>query len=123
MVDMSKKRTLDEYRQVKTYGYETVQQPMIRSKYIQDEPDLIQDLISKGKTTAVLSIDLKGVSKIADHYIYEVHLIDNSIEKTIPIFAIDVTQALAKLEPFLNIGIPTATLKWMLGNERNVNQQ
>ena len=123
MVDMSKKRTLDEYRQVKTYGYETVQQPMVRSKYIQDEPDLIQDLISKGKTTAVLSIDLKGVSKIADHYIYEVHLIDNSIEKTIPIFAIDVTQALAKLEPYLNIGIPTTTLKWMLGNERNVNQQ
>ena len=120
---MSKKRTLDEYRQVKTYGYETVPKPMVRSKYIQDEPDLIQDLIQKGKTTAVLSINLKGVSKIVDHYIYEVHLIDNSVEKTIPIFAIDVTQALAKLEPYLNIGIPTVTLKWMLGNERNVNQQ
>ena len=34
----------------------------------------------------------------------------------------DVTQALAKLEPHLNIGIPTATLKWMLGTERNAEE-
>tara|TARA_B100001059_G_scaffold51215_1_gene44675 strand:+ start:4350 stop:4652 length:303 start_codon:yes stop_codon:yes gene_type:complete len=93
---------------------------MLRRKYQQEKPDLIQDVVSKGKLTAILSIKLQGVSKIADHYIYEVRFLDNGIEKNIPIIAFDVTQALAKLEPHLNIGIPSATLKWMLGNERNV---
>ena len=93
---------------------------MLRKKYQQEEPDLIEELLNKGRTTAVLSINLKGVSKITDHYIYEVHLLDNGTEKTIPVIAIDVTQALAKLEPHLNIGIPSTTLKWMLGTERNV---
>ena len=41
-------------------------------------------------------------------------------EKTIPIIAIDVTQALAKLEPYVNSGVPEPTLRWMLGSERNV---
>ena len=53
-----------------------------------------------------------------DHMIYEVTFIDNCVPKTIPIVAIDVTQALGKLEPHLNIGIPEPTLKWMLGSER-----
>lgn len=95
---------------------------MLREKYRQDKPDLIQDVISKGRTTGIISIKLKGVSKIADNYIYEVHFLDNSSQKTIPIIAMDVTQALAKLEPHLNIGIPTATLKWMLGTERNAEE-
>jgi len=50
---------------------------MLRKKYQQEEPDLIEELLNKGRTTAVLSINLKGVSKITDHYIYEVHLLDN----------------------------------------------
>ena len=74
---------------------------MLRKKYQQEEPDLIEELLNKGRTT-------------------EVHLLDNGTEKTIPVIAIDVTQALAKLEPHLDIGIPSTTLKWMLGTERNV---
>lgn len=93
---------------------------MLRRKYQQEKTDLIQDVVSKGRLTAILSIKLQGVSKIADHYIYEVRFLDNGTEKNIPIIAFDVTQALAKLEPHLNIGIPSATLKWMIGNERNV---
>ncbi len=93
---------------------------MLRRKYRQEEPDLIEDLVSKGKMTVVLSINLKSVSKITDHYIYEVRFLDNGTEKTIPIIAIDVSQALAKLEPHINLGIPSHTMKWMLGNERNV---
>ena len=93
---------------------------MLRIKYQQEEPDLIDELLNKGRVTAILSITLEGVSKITDHYIYKVHLLDNGTEKTIPVIAIDVTQALAKLEPHLDIGIPTTTLKWMLGTDRNV---
>ena len=37
---------------------------------------------------------------------------------TISIIAHDVTQALAKLEPFTNSGIPEPVLRYMLGSER-----
>ena len=93
---------------------------MLRNKYKKEKDALVHDLVNKGRKTAILSIKLKGISKIADHMIYEVTLIDNCVPKTIPIVAIDVTQALGKLEPHLNIGIPSATLEWMLGTERNV---
>ena len=72
---------------------------MLRRKYQQEKPDLIQDIIHKGRLTAILSIKLQGISKIADHYIYEVRFLDNGTEKTVPIIAFDVTQALGKLEP------------------------
>jgi len=94
---------------------------MLRKKYKKENKDLIKDLVSKGRMTAILSINLKGISKITNHYIYEVRFLDNGIEKTIPIIAIDVSQALAKLEPHVNVGIPSQTMKWMLGSERNIN--
>jgi len=94
---------------------------MLRNKYKKEKDALTHDLVNKGKSTIILSINLKGVSKITDHYIYEVRFLDKCIEKTIPIIAIDVTQALAKLEPYVNSGVPEPTLRWMLGSERNVN--
>ena len=91
---------------------------MLRKKYKKEKDALIHDLVNKGRKTSILSIELKGSSKLEDHMIYEVNFIDNCVPKTIPIVAIDVTQALGKLEPHLNIGIPEPTLKWMLGSER-----
>jgi polyribonucleotide nucleotidyltransferase len=91
---------------------------MLRKKYKKEKDALIHDLVNKGRKTAILSIELKGSSKVENHMIYEVTFIDNCVPKTIPIVAIDVTQALGKLEPHLNIGIPEPTLKWMLGSER-----
>tara|TARA_R110002049_G_scaffold157785_1_gene322759 strand:- start:299 stop:580 length:282 start_codon:yes stop_codon:yes gene_type:complete len=92
---------------------------MLRKKYKKEKDALVHDLVNKGRKTAILSIKLKGSSKLEDHMIYEVNFIDNCVPKTIPIVAIDITQALGKLEPHLNIGIPEPTLKWMLGNERH----
>jgi len=48
-------------------------------------------------------------------------VLDSGKEKTVPVIAIDVTQALAKLETYIDSGIPEATMRWMLGNERNIN--
>jgi len=90
----------------------------IRKKYRKEYEELVNDMIKSGKTTAVLSIDIIGLSKLKDHFIYECVLLDNGTVKNIPIFAIDITQAIAKLEPYVNLGIPETTLKYMLGGER-----
>ena len=90
----------------------------IRKKYKKDWEDVVKDLILKGITTCVLQITIAGMSKVKDHKIYRCVILDNSEVKEIPIVAIDVTQALAKLEPYINLGIPEAALKYMLGNER-----
>jgi len=96
---------------------------ILRKKYRQLRKDLIKDLVSKDNPTAILAIELKGVSKIQGHYIYEVNFLDNGVEKTIPVIAIDISQVLAKLEPHVNLGIPATTMKWMLGSERNINNE
>lgn len=92
----------------------------IRKKYKKEWKEMIDDLLLKGINTCVLSIDVVGVSKIKGHLLYKCVLLDNSVVKEVPIIAIDVTQALAKLEPYVNIGIPEETLKYMLGNERRI---
>lgn len=93
---------------------------MLRKKYQQDHSHLIDELIRHNKPTAILSIKLVGLSKIANHMIYEVSLIDNGNEKTIPVIAIDATQAIARLDHYIQSGIPEVTMQWMLGSERNV---
>lgn len=94
----------------------------IRRKYKKDFEELVNDLIDKNIKTSILSIEVKNVSKVKDNMIYRCIFLDNGTIKDIPIIAIDVTQALAKLKPYVDIGIPEETLKYMLGNERmNVN--
>lgn len=92
----------------------------IRKKYKKERKEIIDNLVFKNVKTAVLSIELKDLSKVKDHFIYDCVLLDNGVLKSIPIIAIDVTQALAKLEPYVNSGIPEETLKYMLGTERHI---
>ena len=94
---------------------------MLRKKYRKEREELLNDLKSKSIQTKVLNIELKALSKVKDHFLYECIVLDQSKIKTIPIIAKDVTQALAKLEPYVNLSIPEETLKAMLGNERFVN--
>lgn len=91
---------------------------MIRKKYKKEDSELVKELISKDIKTKVVSIKLVDVSKVKNNFIYECDLLDNGVRKSIPIIAIDITQALAKLEPYVNLGIPEMTLKYMLGSER-----
>ena len=90
----------------------------LRKKYKKDFEEIVSDLSSKKVTTKVLSIDLVGVSKVQDNFIYECIFLDNGNVKSVPIIGVDVTQALAKLESYVDLGIPEATLKLMLGSER-----
>ena len=90
----------------------------IRKKYQKDNDDLVKELLLKKITTMVLSITLIDISKVKGNFIYDCDLLDNGKRKSIPIIAIDSAQALAKLEPYVNLGIPEQTLKYMLGTER-----
>ena len=71
---------------------------MIKRKYLKEHNELIESL--------------------KDHLIYECRYLDNGILKEVPIVALDMTQALAKLDPYVDSGIPEQTLGIMLGNER-----
>ena len=91
---------------------------MIRKKYKQEDQELASSLIEINRNTVILEIKLLGLSKIKDNLLYECKYIDNGTIKVVPIIAHDVTQAIAKLDPFVNSAIPENVLKIMLGNER-----
>ena len=91
---------------------------MLKNKYKKDNADLIDGLLKKNHSTIVLSINLIGTSKVKYNFIYECTYLDQRSVKNISIIAQDVTQALARLEPYVNLGIPEQALRVMLGNER-----
>tara|TARA_R110001599_G_scaffold65472_2_gene184483 strand:- start:696 stop:980 length:285 start_codon:yes stop_codon:yes gene_type:complete len=91
---------------------------MIRKKYKKEDQELASTLLETNRKTAVLEIKLVGLSKMKDNLLYECKYIDNGTIKNVAIIAQDVTQALAKLDPYVESAIPENVLKIMLGNER-----
>ncbi len=94
---------------------------MIRKKYKKEDQELAVALLETDRSTAILEIKLLGLSKIKDNLLYECKYIDSGLIKTVPIIAYDVTQAIAKLDPYVGSSIPENVLKIMLGNERYNN--
>jgi len=91
---------------------------MIRKKYKKEDQELAAALLETDRNTAILEVKLLGLSKIKDNLLYECKYIDKGTIKTVPIIAHDVTQAVAKLDPYVDSAIPENVLKIMLGNER-----
>ncbi len=91
---------------------------MIRKKYKKEEKELLVELVTIERNTAVLEIKLIGTSKVKNNLLYQCKYVENGKVKEIPIIAYDVTQALAKLDSLTNSGIPENVLKYMLGSER-----
>ena len=91
---------------------------MIRKKYEKKDQELATSLLEINRKTAILEIKLLGLSKIKDNLLYECKYLDGGVIKVIPIVAHDVTQAVAKLDPYIESAIPENVLKIMLGNER-----
>jgi hypothetical protein len=90
----------------------------IRKKYKQEDQELAASLQEININTAILEIKLLGLSKIKDNLLYECRYVDRGTIKTVPIIAQDVTQAIAKLDPYVESAIPENVLKIMLGTER-----
>lgn len=93
---------------------------MIRKKYQKEEKELLNELSKLDGGTYVIEIKAVGISKVKDNIIYECKFVEHGDIKNVTIIAQNVTQALAKLEPYVNSGVPEAVLKQMLGNERYV---
>ena len=91
---------------------------MIRKKYKQEDQELAASLQELNINTAILEIKLLGLSKIKNNLLYECRYVDRGTIKTVPIIAQDVTQAIAKLDPYVESAIPENVLKIMLGTER-----
>ena len=89
----------------------------VKKKYVRDKKDIIKSLVNDDRRTAVLSIKLLETSKIKGHLIYLVNYIDNGSEKETHIIARDITDAMVKLDPLLESGIPSSTMNYMLGSE------
>lgn len=89
----------------------------VKKKYLREKKEIIKSLINDGRQTAVLSIKLLETSKIKGHLIYLVNYIDNGTEKETHIIARDITDAMIKLDPLVESGIPSATMNYMLGSE------
>ena len=89
----------------------------VKKKYQREKREIINSLIKDGRQTAVLSINLLETSKIKGHLIYLVNYIDNGTEKETHIIARDITDAMSKLDPLVNSGIPSSTMNYMLGSE------
>ena len=80
--------------------------------------NLVKSLSKIERDAIVLSIKVVDTSKIKDHLIYECIYLYLNQEKTVNIIAQGITQALAKLQPYVASGIPQNVIKQMLGNER-----
>ena len=74
----------------------------LKSKYKRGQSELVDTLLENGRTTAVLEVKVLETSKIKEHLIYECVYLHNSKLKTTQIIAKDITDAMSRLEPFIN---------------------
>ena len=92
----------------------------LRKKYKQCKEDVVNDVISEGVQTCILKIDLKSVSKIKDHFIYEVCYLDEGELKNVPIVATSILGVTKSIEPYINKGISEQQTEFLLGSEEAV---
>ena len=76
----------------------------LKSKYKRGQSELIDTLLENGRTTAVLEVKVLETSKIQEHLIYECVYLHSGKLKTTQIIAKDITDAMNRLEPFINSG-------------------
>ena len=74
-------------------------------------------LLNRGSCTMMLSINLKGTSKVKDHFIYECVYLDQGEEKEISIIAEDMCKAVDKIRPLINQNISENKAQFMVGSE------
>jgi hypothetical protein len=89
----------------------------LKSKYKRGQSELIDTLLENGRTTAVLEVKVLETSKIKEHLIYECVYLHNSKLKTTQIIAKDITDAMERLEPFINSGTSSSVVNYILKNE------
>jgi hypothetical protein len=90
---------------------------MLRNKYKKEKENLIKGLLNRGSCTIMLSIVLKGTSKVKDQCIYECIYLDQGVEKEIFVIAEDMCKAVDKIRPLINQNISENRAQFMVGSE------
>ena len=90
---------------------------MLKSKYKKEKEALIQSLLNKGSCTIMLSINLKGTSKVKDHFIYECVYLDQGKEKELFVIAEDMCRAVEKIKLLVNKDISDSQAQFIVGSE------
>lgn len=90
---------------------------MLRSKYKKEKEVLLKELLNKGSCTIMLSIILKGTSKVKDHFIYQCTYLDQGEEKELAVIAEDMCKAVDKIRPLVNKDISDSQAQFIVGSE------
>ena len=90
---------------------------MLKSKYKKEKESLIKSLLNRGDCTMMLSIILKGTSKVKDHFIYQCVYLDQGEEKEIFVIEKDMCKAVDKIRPLINQNISENKAQFIVGSE------
>ena len=90
---------------------------MLRNKYKKEKENLIKELLNRGSCTMMLSINLKGTSKVKDHFIYQCVYLDQGEEKEIFVIEKDMCKAVDKIRPLINQNISENKAQFIVGSE------
>ena len=89
----------------------------LKNKYKREEQELIDSMLKSGNKTFITRIELVETSKIKEHQIYECRYVDNGTKKQVNIIAVDITDAVRKLEGLCGFGLPQQAANLMLGSK------
>ena len=90
---------------------------MLKSKYKKEKESLIKCLLNRGDCTIMLSIILKGTSKVKDYFIYQCVYLDQGEEKEIFVIEKDMCKAVDKIRPLINQNISENKAQFIVGSE------
>lgn len=93
---------------------------MLRSKYKKEKQNLLKEILDKGSKTLMLSITLKGTSKVKDHFIYECVYLDEGKEKQLAVIAENMIKAVDKIRPLVNKNISDHKAQFIVGADEDV---
>ncbi|MBL20194.1 MAG: hypothetical protein CMC82_10330 [Flavobacteriaceae bacterium] len=93
---------------------------MLRSKYKKEKENLLKELSNKSSNTIMLSIILKGTSKVKDHFIYECIYLDEGEEKQLAVIAENMISAVEKIKPLVNKNISGHRAQFIVGADDDV---
>ena len=89
----------------------------LKSKYKRKESELIDSMIKSGTKTFITQITLIETSKMKGYQIYECKYVDNGTFRNVNIIAMDITDAVTKLDGIIGLEIPEQTVNHILGSE------
>jgi len=93
-----------------------IKKKMLRKKYKKDRETLAKDITETGCNTIILNIELKAISKIKDHFIYDVTYLDSGVIKNIPVITTNVLGILETIKPYINTGKSAQQISFEIGS-------